>query len=123
MRAIYLTILITALATRLPAQEQSRCGVADLPLQAREVVSKKYPDWRVKTTSDLEAYDKKLWAEEHPKDCPGIALGRFEEPKPTRLRLATGSEVGSVGGLQGDRARQLRSRRLPREDVRRRSRL
>jgi hypothetical protein len=44
------------------------------------LVNKKFPGWRVKATSDLEAYDKELWVKEHPKECPGIAVGHFEDP-------------------------------------------
>src|SRR4029077_7555180 len=37
-------------------------------------------NWRPKHLSDLSGYDKKLWLETHPKECPGIAVGHFEQP-------------------------------------------
>ena len=43
------------------------------------MLDEKYPDWRIKNVSDLVADDQTLWAKAHPKDCPGVAIGRFEE--------------------------------------------
>jgi len=80
MRALKLLLatLIAALAIGLPAHAQSTCADAVLPPQARALVNKQFPKWRVKATSDLEPYDKELWLKEHPKECPGIAVGHFE---------------------------------------------
>jgi len=43
--------------------------------------NQKFPEWRIKATSDLEGYDKALWLKEHPRECPGIAFGHFENPR------------------------------------------
>jgi len=75
----FLTILIVALACGLPAQAQSRCDGETLPAEARLLLKKRLPGWRIKLPSDLEAYDKELWAKEHPKECPGMAVGHFED--------------------------------------------
>jgi len=74
-----LTMFIIAFATGRPAQAQSKCGVAALPSQAQLLVNKRFPDWRIKLPSDLVDFDKRSWAQEHPKECPGIAIGHFED--------------------------------------------
>lgn len=43
------------------------------------MLDEKYPDWRIKSLSDLIADDQALWAKAHARDCPGIAIGHFEE--------------------------------------------
>jgi len=77
---LFLVVFITALMSGLPARAQDKCRWEALPTQARSRVSKKFPEWRIKLLSDLEAYDKGLWLKEHPKECPGIAVGHFEDP-------------------------------------------
>jgi len=58
--------------------QSDRCDL--LPLQAKGLLDQRFPDWRPKYLSDLSGYDKKLWLETHPKECPGIAVGHFEQP-------------------------------------------
>jgi hypothetical protein len=77
---LLLTIFIV-LTTGLSAQAQNTCSDAVLPPQARSLVKQRLPGWRIKLPSDLEAYDKKLWLKEHPKECPGIAVGHFEDSR------------------------------------------
>jgi hypothetical protein len=55
-----------------------RCDL--LPSQAKALLDQRFPDWRPKYLSDLSGYDKKLWLETHPKECPGIVVGHFEQP-------------------------------------------
>ncbi len=61
------------------AQSSSVCRDAILPSQVQALLEKKFPDWRPKHVSDLSGYDKKLWLETHPRECPGIAVGHFEQ--------------------------------------------
>jgi hypothetical protein len=58
--------------------QAKRCDV--LPSETKAVVEQRFPDWRPKLLSDLGGYDKKLWLEIHTKECPGIAVGHFEQP-------------------------------------------
>jgi hypothetical protein len=58
--------------------QATRCSL--LPSDTKAVVEQQFPDWRPKVLSDLSGYDKKLWLEIHPKECPGIAVGHFEQP-------------------------------------------
>ncbi len=50
-----------------------------LPSDAKVLIEKRFPDWRPKVLSDLSGYDIKLWLEIHPKECPGIVVGHFEQ--------------------------------------------
>jgi hypothetical protein len=62
------------------AQLTNNCRTSSLPAGARALLDGKYADWRPKDVTDLGADDKGLWMKAHPKDCPGIAIGHFEEP-------------------------------------------
>jgi hypothetical protein len=77
---LFLAIFIIALTSELSSQVQSRCGDAALPLRARLLIRKRFPGWRIKLPSDLVGFDKQAYAQDHPKECPGIAVGHFEDP-------------------------------------------
>ena len=58
--------------------QSNRCEL--LPSDAKLAIRQRFPTGRPKVLSDLDGYDKKLWLETHPKECPGIAVGHFERP-------------------------------------------
>jgi hypothetical protein len=93
-----LVFIALAFVTHLAAQSQSTCKADTLPSEARSLVSKKFPGWRLKRTSDLVGYDQELWVKAHPKECPGIAVGHFESPDQTAYMLLlipkSGTETG-----------------------------
>jgi hypothetical protein len=62
-------------------QLKNTCRTSSLPSGAKALLDSKYAGWRAKDVSDLGADDKELWLKAHPKDCPGIAIGHFEEPE------------------------------------------
>jgi len=64
------------------------------------VVSEKFPGWRVKAVSDLEGYDRELWLKEHPKECPGIAVGHFEDPSQAAYALLLLPKSAVPGGYK-----------------------
>ncbi len=72
--------MVLALATLSTAQARNPCKDASLPSDAQLLIARKFPDWRPKQLSDLAADDQQLWMKAHPKECPGIAVGHFEEP-------------------------------------------
>jgi hypothetical protein len=74
---VYTIVVFLALLPKVPAQSKA-CDV--LPTEAKSVLEHRFHDWRLKSVSDLSGYDKKLWLETHPKECPGIAVGHFEQP-------------------------------------------
>jgi hypothetical protein len=79
------------------------------------VLDQRFPGWRPKVLSDLHDYDKKLWLEMHPKECPGIAEGHFESSD--RLAYAVllvpkaadraGSKIIVLGKAAGEYAVRL----------------
>jgi hypothetical protein len=73
--------LIVIILAVVPASlsQSDACGV--LPSDAKLFLEKRFPDWRPKNLSDLSRYDRKLWLETHAKECPGIAVGHFEQPR------------------------------------------
>ena len=73
-------VIVILLAVISSAQVKDRCQTVTLPPEAAAVLSTKYADWRPKNLSDLAGDDKALWLQEYPEDCPGIAIGHFEEP-------------------------------------------
>jgi hypothetical protein len=102
---LLIAIAIVALATGLSLQAQSTCGDAALPAQARLLIKKRFPGWRIKLPSDLVDFDKRAWTQEHPKGCPGIAVGHFEDGSQVayglllipKLAPAVGSKIVVVG--------------------------
>ena len=74
----YLRLIVIIFAV-VPASlaQSNACGV--LPSDAKLFLNQRFPDWRPKNMSDLGGYDKKLWLEAHAKECPGIAVGHFEQ--------------------------------------------
>jgi hypothetical protein len=61
-------------------QVQNSCRTERLPSPVQQLLDRKYGNWRPKDVWDLGADEKQLWVKAHPKDCPGIAIGHFEEP-------------------------------------------
>ena len=61
-------------------QGKDTCRTSSLPSRAQVRLNRQYGDWRSKLVSDLGPEDKQLWLKAHPRDCPGIAIGRFEKP-------------------------------------------
>ena len=76
-RVHFVVILLAFVPVSLA--QSVRCDL--LPSQAKVQLDQRFPDWRPKHLSDLSGYDKKLWLETHPKGCPGIAVGHFEQPE------------------------------------------
>ena len=67
------TVLMSA------ARGSSECSEAALPAPVSELLKAKFPQWRPKQVSDMEADDQQLWLKgQNGKECPGIAIGHFE---------------------------------------------
>jgi hypothetical protein len=75
---VYVVILVIVPASF--GQLKNSCRASSLPSGAKALLDGKYADWRPKDVSDLGPDDKELWLKANPKDCPGIAIGHFEEP-------------------------------------------
>jgi hypothetical protein len=78
--AVILIIFLAVLSFGMK-RIQSSCKENSLPPTVRTIIEKKYAQWKITTEKDLTQDDQKLWAEIHPGECPGIAIGNFENPK------------------------------------------
>jgi len=53
------------------------CDLKSLPDSIQASLAKEYPDWKIVTSSRLEKSDRDTWLQDYPKECPGMAKGRF----------------------------------------------
>jgi hypothetical protein len=83
-------------------QPSASCSEAALPVRINEALKANFAGWRPLRVSDLDADDPKLWLQEHPKECPGIATGHFESPDSVSyaLVLMPVTQQGDVGPWQ-----------------------
>lgn len=81
-------------ASTLPAHAGS-CDV--LPSDAKVIMQQKFPGLRPKNLSDLSEDDRKLWLRAHPKACPGIASGHFEEAGRVAYAILLVPKTGNAG--------------------------
>jgi hypothetical protein len=58
--------------------QENTCGVAELPAPIQGLLKNNFPAMRPKQLSDMGADDQKIWRKAHERDCPGIAVGHFE---------------------------------------------
>jgi len=63
-----------------PVQPPAACREAALPDSISQALKANFAGWRPLRVSDLDGDDPKIWLQEHPKECPGIATGHFENP-------------------------------------------
>jgi hypothetical protein len=61
----------------MPAWSQQPSHDCAVPPEISKWLESHFPKWRVKSEEDLEAYHQKLWRENRPNACPGIAEGHF----------------------------------------------
>ena len=80
-------------------QLKNSCRTSSLPSGAKALLDAKYADWRPNDVSDLGADDKGLWTKPHPKDCPGIAIGHFEEPERLSYAVLLVPQLGTQAWL------------------------
>lgn len=74
--AVSLLTLISTLSSA--AQTFKPCHEVSLPTLVNKVLNRKFPLWRPKQVSDMDADHQQLWLKAHEKECPGIAVGHFE---------------------------------------------
>lgn len=101
-------------------QPSTSCSEAALPAPINEALKTNFAGWRSLRVSDLDGDDPKLWLQEHPKECPGIATGHFEslDSVSYALLLTPATERNGVGPWQlvifnhGSNGTSLVSKRL-----------
>lgn len=97
---ILLAVIVVALTPVSLPQTTDSCRDARLPAQAQQSLTKKFPDWRPKSLSDLGADDLQLWLKASPKECPGVAAGHFEDPHRLGYAVLLVPKSGSTRGYR-----------------------
>jgi hypothetical protein len=98
MRIPLQLIGIVLAITPLSMAQFSACEA--LPSDAKLVLNQRFSDWRPKQVSDLGGDDKKLWLEMHPRECPGIAVGHFEQRDRNAYALMLVPKAGHNGSYK-----------------------
>jgi len=71
-----------------------------LARSASELLKTKFPSWRPKQLSDLDADDRQLWLKAHDKQCPGVAVGHFENAEETGYAVLLVPSEKPTGGYK-----------------------
>jgi len=109
MRTTWLTILFVSVVSLLysepglmaAAQSSSPCDEAVLPATVTELLKEKFPHWRPKQVSDIDADNRQLWLEgPNAEACPGIAIGHFESAKELSYALLLVPKSEPTGGYK-----------------------
>jgi hypothetical protein len=79
----FIAVLLLSIST---VHATGACNVTALPLELQGQLKTKFSSWRVQDTANLKENTKQRWQSEKPLACPGIAIGRFEDP--TRISYA-----------------------------------
>src|SRR5579859_723167 len=83
----------------LAAQGSLPCNGEKLPAPVNELLKSKFGNWRPKQLSDMEADDQQLWLTgPNNKECPGIAIGHFENAENLSYVLLLVPKSNSSGG-------------------------
>jgi len=57
------------------------CRADELPQDIRGSLSRNFSAWKIQEPADLNVAARTRWGAERPLTCPGIAIGRFQDPK------------------------------------------
>jgi hypothetical protein len=107
MRAMWLRILFSSVVILLymeltpivTAQSPSPCDEAALPKAVNELLKEKFPHWKPKQVSDIDADNRQLWVDGPNGDaCPGIAIGHFESSKDLSYAFLLVRRLNPSGG-------------------------
>lgn len=79
---VRIILLVAAFGTQTSAAifeipAATNCSTV-LPTPVHKLLTSQFKEWRPRQLSDLESYDQKLWLKFHPRDCPGVAAGRYQ---------------------------------------------
>jgi hypothetical protein len=77
IRSSVVVLVLLSIAFLARAQETS-CKLNALLPSVRAVVEEKFPGWRLVNVFDLRSDDQSLWKKSHHGECPGLAVGHYE---------------------------------------------
>ena len=94
------TLLVLVATSLSAAQSSDPCAEVNLPVQVIELLKVNFPDWRPKSTLDLENDDRQLWLKAHAKECPGAVIGQFERTDRPAFAVLLVPKSDSNGGYR-----------------------
>ena len=78
---VALVFIIVSATSPASGAVPAGCDDSLIPTEARTLVNERFPKWKVLLLTDLVKDDQELWLKSHPNECPGIALGHFDNLK------------------------------------------
>lgn len=94
------SVLVIACLLPLAAQVSVDCSEPKLPDAATKLLKTQFPSWRPKQVSDLDEDNRGLWSKAHDRQCPGIAVGRFERADKSDYALLLVPNVNPGSGYK-----------------------
>ena len=83
----------------LLSQTPSQCSESVLPVEIKLMLSDKFPIWRPKQLSDMDAGDQQLWLKgADVKECPGVTIGHFESANELSYAILLVPQSNPSGG-------------------------
>lgn len=99
-RLQFLAAGLLALFFAFPATAKAADPCAALPKPVTRLITLKFPGWRPKQLSDLDADARLVWENRHGPECPGIAVGHFETPDQDSYAVLLVPQSDPVGGFK-----------------------
>jgi hypothetical protein len=82
LRSVIFGVFTVLFAGVLRSQpETSLCKFGSLPSDIQSRLKPEFGSWKVQEPENLSASARKTWGGEHAPDCPGIAVGTFQNTK------------------------------------------
>jgi hypothetical protein len=99
-RLQFLAVGLLALFFALPAAAKPPDPCAALPKPVVNLMTTRFPGWRPKQLSDLDADARRVWENRHGPECPGIAVGHFESLDQVSYAVLLVPQSDPVGGFK-----------------------
>jgi hypothetical protein len=88
-------------ALTAPSQSTSPCDESTVPTTISELLKAKFPQWRPKRLSDMDADNQQLWLEgRNGKECPGSAVGHFDSTDTLSYAFLLVPQSNPTGGYK-----------------------
>jgi len=90
--------MLTWISVPAARAQANACGVANLPAPIQDLLKNKFPSLRPKQLSDMSANDQRRVLETKKKECPGIAVGHFENKDQLSYAILLVAKSEPTGG-------------------------
>ncbi len=95
---LLLSLAICGLRTASAEEGATVCKVASLPSDIQDRIKKEFGSWKVQEPTNLSGAAHERWRAEKPLECPGSAVGQFENgTSPSYALLLVPRDDSKVG--------------------------